>query len=106
GIVMEQTDFTPDRVAAEIARLAARPDNLDEMAAAARGQGILDGADRLADLVVRVAGIKAAKTPSRSESPLVPPTINSLTPPSRRPSFPPLPHRPRPTPEGIMPRAA
>jgi hypothetical protein len=29
------------------------------MAAAARGQGILDAADRLADLVVKVAGIAA-----------------------------------------------
>jgi hypothetical protein len=26
------------------------------MAAAARGQGVLDGADRLADLVMRIAG--------------------------------------------------
>jgi len=52
AIVMEQTHFTPDRVAAEIARLAAAPDKLAKMAAAARGQGILDGADRLADLVM------------------------------------------------------
>jgi UDP-N-acetylglucosamine--N-acetylmuramyl-(pentapeptide) pyrophosphoryl-undecaprenol N-acetylglucosamine transferase len=56
AIMMEQTHFTPNRVAAEIARLAAAPDKLAEMAAAARGQGILDGADRLADLVMRVAG--------------------------------------------------
>jgi UDP-N-acetylglucosamine--N-acetylmuramyl-(pentapeptide) pyrophosphoryl-undecaprenol N-acetylglucosamine transferase len=55
AIVMEQTHFTPDRVAAEIARLAAAPEKLAEMAAAARGQGILDGADRLADLVMGVA---------------------------------------------------
>jgi UDP-N-acetylglucosamine--N-acetylmuramyl-(pentapeptide) pyrophosphoryl-undecaprenol N-acetylglucosamine transferase len=52
AIVMEQTDFTPDRVAAEIARLAAAPEKLTAMAAAARGQGVLDGADRLADLVM------------------------------------------------------
>jgi UDP-N-acetylglucosamine--N-acetylmuramyl-(pentapeptide) pyrophosphoryl-undecaprenol N-acetylglucosamine transferase len=52
AIVMEQTHFTPDRVAAEIARLAAAPEKLAKMAAAARGQGILDGADRLADLVM------------------------------------------------------
>jgi UDP-N-acetylglucosamine--N-acetylmuramyl-(pentapeptide) pyrophosphoryl-undecaprenol N-acetylglucosamine transferase len=57
AIMMEQTQFTPNRVAAEIARLAAAPDQLAEMAAAARGQGILDGADRLADLVMGVAGI-------------------------------------------------
>jgi UDP-N-acetylglucosamine--N-acetylmuramyl-(pentapeptide) pyrophosphoryl-undecaprenol N-acetylglucosamine transferase len=54
AIVMEQTHFTPDRVATEIARLAAAPEKLAEMAAAARGQGILDGADRLADLVMRI----------------------------------------------------
>jgi len=55
AIVMEQARFTPDRVAAEIARLAAAPEKLAEMAAAARGQGILDAADRLADLVMGVA---------------------------------------------------
>jgi UDP-N-acetylglucosamine--N-acetylmuramyl-(pentapeptide) pyrophosphoryl-undecaprenol N-acetylglucosamine transferase len=57
AIVMEQRHFTPDRVAADIARLAADPDQLAEMAAAARQQGTLDAADRLADLVMRVAGI-------------------------------------------------
>jgi UDP-N-acetylglucosamine--N-acetylmuramyl-(pentapeptide) pyrophosphoryl-undecaprenol N-acetylglucosamine transferase len=59
AIMMEQTRFTPDRVAAEIARLAADPAKLAAMAAAARRQGILDAADRLADLVMRVAGIAA-----------------------------------------------
>src|SRR5580692_3407139 len=57
AIMLEQTRFTPDRVAAEIARLAADPAKLAAMAAAARRQGILDAADRLADLVVKVAGI-------------------------------------------------
>jgi UDP-N-acetylglucosamine--N-acetylmuramyl-(pentapeptide) pyrophosphoryl-undecaprenol N-acetylglucosamine transferase len=55
AIVMEQTHFTPERVAAEIARLAAAPEKLAEMAAATRGQGVLDGADRLAELVMGVA---------------------------------------------------
>src|SRR5467141_1990730 len=59
AIVMEQTHFTPDRVAAEIARLAAAPDKLTAMATAARGQGILDGADRLADLVMRMVELGA-----------------------------------------------
>ena len=59
AIVMEQTHFTPDRVAAEIARLAAAPEKLAKMAAAARGQGILDGADRLADLVMRMVELGA-----------------------------------------------
>jgi UDP-N-acetylglucosamine--N-acetylmuramyl-(pentapeptide) pyrophosphoryl-undecaprenol N-acetylglucosamine transferase len=57
AIVMEQTHFTPDRVAAEIARLAAAPEKLAAMAAAARGQGILDGADRLADLVMTMTPV-------------------------------------------------
>ena len=57
AIVMEQARFTPDRLAAEIARLAADPEKLAEMAAAARQQGVLDAADRLADLVVKVAGL-------------------------------------------------
>ena len=52
-----QTDFTSDRLAAEISRLAAEPARLAEMAKAARGAGRLDAAERLADLVVKVAGI-------------------------------------------------
>jgi UDP-N-acetylglucosamine--N-acetylmuramyl-(pentapeptide) pyrophosphoryl-undecaprenol N-acetylglucosamine transferase len=52
-----QPDFTPDRLAAELASLAAEPARLVAMAAAARTVGRLDAAERLADLVVRVAGI-------------------------------------------------
>jgi UDP-N-acetylglucosamine--N-acetylmuramyl-(pentapeptide) pyrophosphoryl-undecaprenol N-acetylglucosamine transferase len=59
AIMFDQSRFTPDRLAAEIARLAAEPEKLAAMAAAARAQGILDAADRLADLVVKVAGIEA-----------------------------------------------
>jgi UDP-N-acetylglucosamine--N-acetylmuramyl-(pentapeptide) pyrophosphoryl-undecaprenol N-acetylglucosamine transferase len=58
AIMFDQSRFTSERLAGEIARLAAEPDKLVAMAAAARGQGILDAADRLADLVVKVAGIK------------------------------------------------
>jgi UDP-N-acetylglucosamine--N-acetylmuramyl-(pentapeptide) pyrophosphoryl-undecaprenol N-acetylglucosamine transferase len=66
AIMMEQSCFTPGNIAAEIARLAANPDKLTEMAAAAKAQGILDAADRLADLVMRVAG-SLAKPESRPE---------------------------------------
>ena len=52
-----QADFTPDRLAAEISALAAEPERLTAMAASARTVGRLDAADRLADLVVKVAGI-------------------------------------------------
>jgi UDP-N-acetylglucosamine--N-acetylmuramyl-(pentapeptide) pyrophosphoryl-undecaprenol N-acetylglucosamine transferase len=62
AIMFDQSRFTPDRLAAEIARLAAEPEKLAAMAAAARGQGILDAADRLADLVLKVGGITGQTT--------------------------------------------
>ena len=52
-----QDEFTPDRLAAEISALAAEPARLTAMAAAARKVGRLDAAERLADLVMKVAGI-------------------------------------------------
>ena len=52
---LRQDDFTPDRLAAEISALASAPQKLVAMAAAARSQGAIDAAERLADLVVRVA---------------------------------------------------
>jgi UDP-N-acetylglucosamine--N-acetylmuramyl-(pentapeptide) pyrophosphoryl-undecaprenol N-acetylglucosamine transferase len=52
-----QTEFTSDRLASELSALAAEPARLAAMAAAARSVGRLDAADRLADLVVKVAGI-------------------------------------------------
>jgi UDP-N-acetylglucosamine--N-acetylmuramyl-(pentapeptide) pyrophosphoryl-undecaprenol N-acetylglucosamine transferase len=52
-----QADFTPDRLAAEISGLAAEPARLAAMAASARTVGRLDAAERLADLLMKVAGI-------------------------------------------------
>jgi UDP-N-acetylglucosamine--N-acetylmuramyl-(pentapeptide) pyrophosphoryl-undecaprenol N-acetylglucosamine transferase len=52
-----QTEFTPSRLAAEISALAAEPERLAAMAIAARTVGRLDAAERLADLVMKVAGI-------------------------------------------------
>jgi UDP-N-acetylglucosamine--N-acetylmuramyl-(pentapeptide) pyrophosphoryl-undecaprenol N-acetylglucosamine transferase len=52
-----QTEFTPDRLAAEISALAAEPAKLTVMAERARSVGRLDAAERLADLVVKVAEI-------------------------------------------------
>jgi UDP-N-acetylglucosamine--N-acetylmuramyl-(pentapeptide) pyrophosphoryl-undecaprenol N-acetylglucosamine transferase len=57
AIRIPQTEFTPDRLAAEISAFAAEPARLAAMAEAARGAGRLDAAERLADLVVKVAGI-------------------------------------------------
>ena len=61
AIRLEQADFTPERLAAEIAALAADPRKLAAMAAAAKAAGILDAAERLADLVLRVARHRFAK---------------------------------------------
>ncbi len=55
AIVLRQDDFTPERLADEIAGLAADPGKLPAMAAGAKSAGVLDAADRLADLVFRVA---------------------------------------------------
>jgi UDP-N-acetylglucosamine--N-acetylmuramyl-(pentapeptide) pyrophosphoryl-undecaprenol N-acetylglucosamine transferase len=52
-----QTEFTSDRLAAEISALAAEPARLAAMAEAARKVGCLDAAKRMADLVMKVAGI-------------------------------------------------
>jgi UDP-N-acetylglucosamine--N-acetylmuramyl-(pentapeptide) pyrophosphoryl-undecaprenol N-acetylglucosamine transferase len=57
AVRIAQADFTPDRLAAEISSLAAEPERLTAMAANARGVGRLDAAERLADLVAKVAGI-------------------------------------------------
>ncbi len=52
-----RAEFTSDRLAAEISALAAEPARLAAMAAAARSVGRLDAAERMADLVMKVAGI-------------------------------------------------
>jgi len=57
AIRLIQSEFTPRRLADELAVLAAAPQRLAAMAAAARSLGRLDAADRLAGLVLKVAGI-------------------------------------------------
>jgi UDP-N-acetylglucosamine--N-acetylmuramyl-(pentapeptide) pyrophosphoryl-undecaprenol N-acetylglucosamine transferase len=57
AIRIDQATFTPDKLASEIARIAVAPDTLSAMAARARSAGALDAADRLAALVLRVAGL-------------------------------------------------
>ena len=55
AIRLTQEAFTPRRLAAEISALAAAPQRLTAMAAAAKSVGRLDAAERLADLVLQVA---------------------------------------------------
>jgi UDP-N-acetylglucosamine--N-acetylmuramyl-(pentapeptide) pyrophosphoryl-undecaprenol N-acetylglucosamine transferase len=57
AVRIEQRDFTPQRLAAEIARFAADPGRLATMAKAAKAAGTTDAAERLADLVIKVVGI-------------------------------------------------
>jgi UDP-N-acetylglucosamine--N-acetylmuramyl-(pentapeptide) pyrophosphoryl-undecaprenol N-acetylglucosamine transferase len=53
AIRLPQNDFTPERLVREISALASAPQKLVAMAAAARSQGAIDAAERLADLVER-----------------------------------------------------
>jgi UDP-N-acetylglucosamine--N-acetylmuramyl-(pentapeptide) pyrophosphoryl-undecaprenol N-acetylglucosamine transferase len=55
AIRVPQAEFTPNRLASEVSALAAEPPRLAAMAASAKKAGTLDAADRLADLVLRVA---------------------------------------------------
>jgi UDP-N-acetylglucosamine--N-acetylmuramyl-(pentapeptide) pyrophosphoryl-undecaprenol N-acetylglucosamine transferase len=61
AIRLAQEAFTPQRLADEIAALAAASGRLVAMAAAARAVGSLDAAERLADLVLKVAAQRATK---------------------------------------------
>jgi UDP-N-acetylglucosamine--N-acetylmuramyl-(pentapeptide) pyrophosphoryl-undecaprenol N-acetylglucosamine transferase len=61
AIVLKQNAFTSERLAGEIISLAADPAKLPAMAAGARSAGVLDAADRLADLVLRVANVIPAR---------------------------------------------
>jgi len=60
AIVLKQDDFAPARLADAVAAVAADADRLSAMAAGAKSAGVLDAAERLADLVLRVAGVVAA----------------------------------------------
>jgi UDP-N-acetylglucosamine--N-acetylmuramyl-(pentapeptide) pyrophosphoryl-undecaprenol N-acetylglucosamine transferase len=57
AIRIVQKDFTPERLAVEITSFAAEPARLAAMATNASKVGRLDAAQRLADLVAKVAGI-------------------------------------------------
>jgi UDP-N-acetylglucosamine--N-acetylmuramyl-(pentapeptide) pyrophosphoryl-undecaprenol N-acetylglucosamine transferase len=57
AIRIEQRDFTPERLASEIKALAGEPGRLMRMAQGAKSAGTIDAAERLADIVIKVAGI-------------------------------------------------
>src|SRR5262249_24086778 len=55
ALLLPQAEFTPEHLRREIAGLAENPQRLVAMAAKARAVGALDAAEKLADLVLRVA---------------------------------------------------
>jgi UDP-N-acetylglucosamine--N-acetylmuramyl-(pentapeptide) pyrophosphoryl-undecaprenol N-acetylglucosamine transferase len=55
AISVVQSDFSPSRLASDITALMNAPARLADMAAAAKAAGTIDAAERLADLVLRVA---------------------------------------------------
>jgi len=55
AIRLSQDEFTPARLASDLATLMNAPGRLAAMATAAKSVGTIDAADRLADLVLRVA---------------------------------------------------
>lgn len=57
AIRIVQKDFTRERLCSEIVALMGDPDELARMAAAAKSLGALDAAERLADLVMKTAGV-------------------------------------------------
>ena len=57
AIRIEQRDFTPERLASEIAALAGDQARLGRMAQAAKSAGTVDAAERLAEVVLQVAGL-------------------------------------------------
>jgi UDP-N-acetylglucosamine--N-acetylmuramyl-(pentapeptide) pyrophosphoryl-undecaprenol N-acetylglucosamine transferase len=61
AIVLRQDQFTPERLAAELAAVAGDPQWLTRMAAAARSVGAPDAAERLAELVFQVAHLQASR---------------------------------------------
>ena len=62
--VMPQPQFTADALAARLAGLIADPTPLSAMAMAARTLAIPDAAERLADLVMKLAPLSAAMSPA------------------------------------------
>jgi UDP-N-acetylglucosamine--N-acetylmuramyl-(pentapeptide) pyrophosphoryl-undecaprenol N-acetylglucosamine transferase len=57
ALLVRQDEFTPERLAAELSQFASNPAILAGMAEAARRSGKADAAERLAELVMRVAGL-------------------------------------------------
>ncbi|MCP8937180.1 undecaprenyldiphospho-muramoylpentapeptide beta-N-acetylglucosaminyltransferase [Alsobacter sp. SYSU M60028] len=62
AVVIPQADFTPERLAGELAARLEDPDTLVRAADAARRSGISDASERLAAVVMRLAGLQLKET--------------------------------------------
>lgn len=58
AMLVRQTEFTAERLSQELTQLLTEPDTLSSMASAARRTGNADAAEKLADLVLRVARVQ------------------------------------------------
>jgi len=58
AIRLLQANFTPDRLASDLADLAGEPQRLANMAKSAKSAGTLDAAARLAELVLKIGNLK------------------------------------------------
>ncbi|WP_372421477.1 undecaprenyldiphospho-muramoylpentapeptide beta-N-acetylglucosaminyltransferase [Salinarimonas chemoclinalis] len=61
ALMLPQTDFTPERLAAELVARFDNPERLTKAALAAKGAGRTDAAERLAAAVLGLAGIDPAR---------------------------------------------
>lgn len=66
ALLIRQPDFTAERLSGELARLLSDPGRLFAMAAAAKAAGRADAAERLADEVMRVAGLAQMREKTRA----------------------------------------
>ncbi len=73
GWLMAQSEFTPESLSARLAGMIESPALLARTAAAAKAAGRPDAAERLADLVARLAPVEAIPSPARSRSHPFPP---------------------------------
>jgi UDP-N-acetylglucosamine--N-acetylmuramyl-(pentapeptide) pyrophosphoryl-undecaprenol N-acetylglucosamine transferase len=62
AILIRQAEFTSERLAFELTTLFSDLSRLPAMAKAAKAEGRIDAAERLADLVMKVAGVAAFQT--------------------------------------------
>lgn len=67
--VILQPEFTPERVAEQIARHLADPAGLATAAAAAKSAGVVDAAERLADVVLNLAGFGVSEATPADAAP-------------------------------------